>query len=197
MTPQKPLLVPYRIEWEAQAVEWMSILRARLGDTAARIEHIGSTAIPSMPSKDVIDLQLSVIDLESVASILDSSLGELGFQKSPFQADHVPTGSGDDPSKWSKFLWTRQDSTASNINLHVRKVGSPNERFSLLFRDWFRAHPDAIPAYGAIKESIAMIARDTGTYADVKDPVVDLVNVVAEEWAKDVQWKAWAKDLTK
>jgi len=42
-----------------------------------------------------------------------------------------------------------------------------------------------------------MIARDTGTYADVKDPVVDLVNVVAEEWAKDVQWKAWAKDLTK
>jgi len=189
MTVQNPVLVPYRIEWESQSAELISILRTQLGDAALRIEHIGSTAIPSMTSKDVIDLQVSVIDLESATRTFDGPLSALGFQQSPFQADHIPAGIDDDPANWRKRLWTRHDATAGSVNLHVRKAGSPNERLALLFRDWFRAHPAAIPAYGAIKQSIAAITYDTGAYADVKDPVVDLVNVVAESWADRVNWK--------
>ena len=189
MTLPKPLLVPYRVEWEAESAEMISILRETLGDAAVRINHVGSTAIPLMTSKDVIDLQVSVLDLESATLIFDGPLSALGFERSPFQVDHVPAGLDDDPVNWRKRLWTRRKATATSVNLHVRRVGSPNERLALLFRDWFRAHPSAVPAYGAIKESIAALANDRGTYADAKDPIVDLVIAVAEEWAWRVNWE--------
>ena len=97
MTSQKPLLVPYRVEWETGSAELISILRAKLGHAAVRIEHVGSTAIPSMTSKDVIDLQVSVLDLESATLTFDGPLSALGFEQSPFQADHVPAGLDNDP----------------------------------------------------------------------------------------------------
>jgi GrpB-like predicted nucleotidyltransferase (UPF0157 family) len=74
------------------------------------------------------------------------------------------------------------------VNLHVRLAGSPNERLALLFRDWFRAHPEAVPAYAEFKRSLAATAPDIATYSDVKDPVVDLVVTVAETWAAATGW---------
>jgi GrpB-like predicted nucleotidyltransferase (UPF0157 family) len=65
------------------------------------------------------------------------------------------------------------------VDLHVRKVGSPNEGLALLFRDWFRAHPEAIPAYGRCKRSLADTVDNVGSYVEVKDPIVDLVAIVA------------------
>jgi GrpB-like predicted nucleotidyltransferase (UPF0157 family) len=189
MKSQKPVLVPYRFEWETEAAQLISILHAQLGDSAARIEHIGSTAIPGMTSKDVIDLQVSVIDLESATLTFEGPLSARGFVQSPFRTDHVPAGLDDDPADWTKRLWTRRDAASSSVNLHVRKVGSPNERLALLFRDWFRSHPAATPAYGTIKESITAVTCDTNGYAEMKDPVVDLVFVAAEAWARSANWK--------
>ena len=74
------------------------------------------------------------------------------------------------------------------VNLHARLVGSPNERLALLFRDWLRAHPDAVPAYGAFNTTLAAVVRDVPTYVDVKDPVVDLVVAVARTWALATGW---------
>ncbi|MFD0511323.1 GrpB family protein [Streptomyces aureus] len=74
--------------------------------------------------------------------------------------------------------------------MHVRLAGSPNERLALLFRDWFRTHPEAITAYAHFKYALASRVADTGTYADVKDPVVDLVVAVAEPWAAETGWTA-------
>ena len=51
-----------------------------------------------------------------------------------------------------------------------------------------RAHPQAVIAYAAIKRSLAEAIPDLDTYAEVKDPIVDLVIVVAEEWARDTGW---------
>ena len=76
------------------------------------------------------------------------------------------------------------------MNLHVRLAGSPNERVALLFRDWLRAHPAAVPAYSAFKRSLAEAVPDLGAYADVKDPVVDLVIAAAEGWASETDWSA-------
>ena len=75
------------------------------------------------------------------------------------------------------------------MNLHVRLAGSPNERLALLFRDWFRAHPEAVPAYAAFQRSLAGAVPDDATYSDVKDPVVDLVITVAEAWATGTGWR--------
>ena len=69
-----------------------------------------------------------------------------------------------------------------------RLAGSPNERLALLFRDWFRAHTEAVPAYAAFKRSLASTAPDIATYSGVKDSVVDLVIGVAETWAAATGW---------
>ena len=67
----------------------------------------------------------------------------------------------------------------------MRLAGSPNERLALLFRDWFRAHPEAVPPCAAFKRSLGAAVPDIVTYSGVKDPVVDLVIAVAETWADD------------
>jgi GrpB-like predicted nucleotidyltransferase (UPF0157 family) len=188
MSSQKPVVVAYQRDWPERAVGLITQLKEVLGAVAHRIEHIGSTAIPGMAAKDVLDLQASVGDLDLAARAFDSSLAGLGFRRSPYDKDHVPAGQTDDPNQWEKRLWFRRDHPDGDVNLHVRIVGSPNERVALLFRDWFRAHPDAVPAYTAFKVTLAESTPDIDTYTDVKDPVVDLVIVVAEEWAASLDW---------
>ncbi len=117
-----------------------------------------------------------------------SRCAALGFTLRPFDRDHVPAGCGDDQGLWVKRFWSRRGSADGDVNLHVRRVGSPNERLALLFRDWFRAHPSAIPAYAAFKRSLAGAVPDVDVYSDVKDPVVDLVVTIAETWAKHTSW---------
>jgi dephospho-CoA kinase len=110
------------------------------------------------------------------------------------RSDHVPAGSGDDPARWTKRLWSRREyadpdaGPAPDANLHVRLAGSPNERLALLFRDWFRAHPEAIAAHARFKRELAQAVADIDVYSDVKDPVVDLVIAVAEPWAAGTGW---------
>ena len=154
-----------------------------------RIEHIGSTAIPGMAAKDVLDLQVSVTSLEDAADEFDQPLGSLGFRRTPYERDHVPAGWPDDGREWVKRLWARREHPGGDVNLHVRLVGSPNERLALLFRDWFRAHPEAVPAYAAFKRSLAAAVPDIATYSNVKDPIVDLIITMAGTWATATGWQ--------
>jgi len=74
------------------------------------------------------------------------------------------------------------------VNLHVRLVGSPNERLALLFRDWMRANPEAVPPYTAFKRALAAAAPDVDWYSELKDPVVDLIVEIAETWSRRTGW---------
>jgi dephospho-CoA kinase len=186
---ERPVIVDYTDDWPARAASLIATLRNQLGARAARIEHIGSTAIPGMAAKDVLDLQISVTSLEDTALEFDQPLGSLGFRRTPYEQDHVPAGRPDDGREWVKRLWARRDHPGGDVNLHVRLVGSPNERLALLFRDWFRTHPEATPAYATFKRSLAAAVPDIAAYTDIKDPVVDLVITVADTWAADTGWQ--------
>jgi GrpB-like predicted nucleotidyltransferase (UPF0157 family) len=178
----------YDARWPGRAAALITELRVALGPDALRIDHIGSTAIPGMDAKDVLDLQVSVTDLDLAAQRFDAPLARMGFERSVHARDHVPAGRVDDPVSWAKRFWSRRDHADGDVNLHVRVVGSPNERVALLFRDWMRAHPEALAPYGAFKRSLATQAPDSEWYSDVKDPVVDLVIAVAEPWASATGW---------
>lgn len=188
MTPNRPTVLPADPQWSRRAQALTDRLRVALGSAARRIEHIGSTAIPGMAAKDVLDMQVSVADF-SVAPMFDEALRPLGFVRAPFERDHVPAGREDDPARWQKRFWRRQDHPDGAVNLHVRLSGSPNERLALLFRDWFRANPGAVPAYARFKQVLAEHMPDTASYADVKDPVVDLIVWMAERWAAETSWR--------
>jgi GrpB-like predicted nucleotidyltransferase (UPF0157 family) len=183
-----PVLVPYNSDWPRRAEALIDLLRVKLAPTALRIDHIGSTAIPDMAAKDVLDVQVSVSDLDVSQAQFDGPLRALGFSPLPYGHDHVPVGSHDTIATWSKRLWCRRGGPHDDVNLHVRLVGSPNERFALLFRDWMRAHPEAVGPYSAIKRALAETVADVETYSNVKDPVVDLVIAMAEPWALATGW---------
>ena len=80
------------------------------------------------------------------------------------------------------------------MNLRVRVVGSPNERLALLFRDWMRAHPEAVPSYAAFKRALAAAAPDVDWYSELKDRVVDLIIEIAESWSRRSGWTTTLTD---
>ncbi|WP_328460590.1 GrpB family protein [Streptomyces sp. NBC_00448] len=190
--PEDVTLAPIVVEpdptWQARGLALADELRTVLGPSARYAEHIGSTAIPGMAAKPVFDLQVTVDDLRAAERAFDRPLADRGFQRSPYQHDHVPAGLDDDREHWTKRQWSRRGTAGEDVNLHVRLFGAPNERLALLFRDWFRAHPEAVPGYARFKSVLAGTVNDVGTYADVKDPVVDLVIAVAESWATANGW---------
>jgi dephospho-CoA kinase len=163
------------------------VLRQRLAPLAERVEHIGSTSIPGMAAKDILDMQISVAGLGQAERAFAGPLAGLGFEQLPYDRDHVPAGRPDDPARWAKRYWRRRGELG-DVNLHVRLAGSPNERLALLFRDWFRAHPDAIAGYAAFKSELSELTTDMDRYTDVKDPVVDVVIAAAEDWATATTW---------
>jgi dephospho-CoA kinase len=112
-----------------------------------------------------------VRSLAEATEAFDAPLAALGLTRAPCEADDVPAGRIDPPTRWAKRLWSRRTG-AERIDLHVRVAGSPNERLALLFRDWFRAHPAVAPIR-----------------TDARDPLLDLLIVTAEAWADRTGWQ--------
>ena len=182
-------VVPYDEAWPRRAAAELTALTTALGDLVLHAAHIGSTSIPQMAAKNILDLQLSVWDLEEAAAAFDGPLAELGYVRLPYERDHVPAGDDSDPGLWAKRFWRRRNHPGGDVNLHVRVVGSPNERLALLFCDYLRAHPPAVAAYARFKEVLAAHVGDLEPYTDIKDPVVDLVVTAASDWASAVGWQ--------
>jgi GrpB-like predicted nucleotidyltransferase (UPF0157 family) len=187
--PAAVRVVPYDEAWPLRAEAELRALSEALGDLVLDAAHIGSTSIPGMAAKDILDLQLSVWDLDEAAAAFDRPLAELGYVRRPFERDHVPAGDDTDPALWVKRYWNRRSHPSGDVNLHVRVVGSPNERLALLFRDYLRAHPASIAPYGQFKRLLAAAVGGLEPYTDIKDPVVDVVVAAAADWASQVEWQ--------
>jgi GrpB-like predicted nucleotidyltransferase (UPF0157 family) len=192
--PAGPLVrvVPYDEAWPRWAMAELAALSTALGDLVLDAAHIGSTSIPQMAAKNILDLQLSVWDLQEAAAAFDAPLAELGYVRLPYERDHVPAGDESDPGQWVKRFWRRRNHPGGDVNLHVRVVGSPNERLALLFRDYLRAHPLAVAAYSRFKQALAAEVVNLEPYTDIKDPVVDLVVAAASDWASAEGWRPHA-----
>jgi GrpB-like predicted nucleotidyltransferase (UPF0157 family) len=186
----KPVIVAYQPRWADEFAEIRGRLADSFGDLASHIEHIGSTSVPGLAAKDVIDVQVSVPSLDPNAPILEALAAAGMTDAVPDAWDHVPPGRVGEPDRWLKLLASppRGERPA---NVHVRVAGSPNERFALLFRDFMRANDDARDAWALFKLELARISRTVQDYVEVKDPATDVVMVVAERWAADTGWKPY------
>lgn len=183
-------IVPYRESWPAEFRQIASRLRTKLGDLALRIDHIGSTAVPGLSAKDVIDIQITVASLDQD---LIAALSSIGYtQPEGIRRDHRPPGATGADSDWEK-LYFNPPSGQRSTHVHVRIAGRPNQRYALLFRDYLRAHPAVAAAYAGLKRQLAHLT-DPDLYAEVKDPAVDLIYLAAEEWAASVGWQPGLSD---
>ena len=177
----------YNPKW---AVEFESIklsLQRILGDLALRIDHIGSTSVPGLGAKDIIDIQVTLKELDDQ---IKGCLISAGYRYwGTIAYDHVPQGENDNPKLWEKFFFNQPEGQRP-ANIHMRVDGHPNQTYPLLFRDYLRAHPNSAKSIELIKRELAKRhADDLDAYYDIKDPVYDLIWDAALEWSCYIGWK--------
>ncbi len=190
-TGSRPPRGPIRLaepnpEWAAQAQRLIARIGLACGGAVSRIDHIGSTAVPGFPAKDVIDLQLTVADLEAADRLRDP-LEQAGFPR----LEHITTDdgkAGTDIALWQKRIHTAAD-PGRPVNLHVRVDEWPGQVFALAFRDWLRAVPEAREEYLAVKRKAEAAAAGLSdpsaieAYLEVKTPWFDEVYPRVLAWA--------------
>lgn len=182
----RPVLVPADPTWPSQAVRVAARLRLVLGEVALRVDHIGSTSVPGLDAKDVLDLQVSVHSLAAVDALAEQ-LGDAGFPRHRYTQDN-PKAQHPDPADWAKRLHVHAD-PGRPANVHLRVAGSPGQRFALIFRDWLRAEPAVTAEYLAVKRAAQVGAREVLDYAEAKEPWFDAAYPRALSWAEVTGWE--------
>lgn len=160
--------------WPARFRDVRTRLIDALGDVALRVDHVGSTAVPDMAAKPIIDVQVSVQDIDDEPAFAPA-IESLGWRLRVREAGHrffrSPAGEPRD------------------VHVHVCAVGSERERHHLLFRDYLRAHPKTAQAYAALKRELAERYRnDRWGYTEGKTPFIEETTKLAEAWAKETSW---------
>ena len=94
------VIQPYDERWPVDFDHLAGLLGAALADVAVRVDHIGSTSVPGLAAKDVIDIQLTVRELQD--PLVDAGFAALGATPTEITTDHVPPGGSPDPTEWTK-----------------------------------------------------------------------------------------------
>lgn len=178
------------------AAEQLRRLRDALAgaEDAARFEfdHIGSTAVPGLRAKPVLDLQIRVPRLDrserfdAMLEVADYLPAQGSRPDSPGVHRDTPRGSGNVPDRvWDKRLFFRADPCWPSI-LHIRLAASPWGRHTVDFRNWLRAHPDQREDYQRVKLELAAAHAadpDYDDYTRAKTAYFDRVQPQFERWA--------------
>jgi GrpB-like predicted nucleotidyltransferase (UPF0157 family) len=185
-------IVDYRPTWPAEFSAIGNILRHHLASLALRIDHIGSTAVPGLAAKDIIDIQITAAALEAP---IEQAINRAGYKRlEHIVRDHVPPGASNNDQEWSKWFF-KSAADQRPVNIHVRLAGRANQRYPLLFRDYLRAHSSTAQAYAQVKTELSKRhANDMDAYYDIKDPVCDIIMSGAEAWARLIGWEPGPSD---
>ncbi len=179
-----PVLAAPDPTWPDQARRVIARITRVAGERAHRIDHIGSTAVPGLDAKDVLDVQVVVGDLATTSHIADEliAVGLVGQHGRWW--DNARDG-----SVWDKAMATNAD-PARAVNCHIRTASSPAWREALLLRDWLRAHPSGAIDYAQLKHRLAAQQwENIDAYAQAKTPFVHGALDRAEQWAGRIGWQ--------
>ncbi len=155
---------PLRFEAEAVAV------REALGPVGLRVDHVGSTSVPGLAAKPIVDLQVSVASLQPMDTYREP-LRSIGYE-------HFEWLNEDGVDDYPYFAKPPEPPRAFHI--HVAESGSYHERRHLAFRDWLRAHPEDAAAYERVKRNLATREwATTDEYANAKTAFIVTVTAKA------------------
>ncbi|WP_405062387.1 GrpB family protein [Kribbella sp. NBC_01505] len=152
------VLAEYDEAWAEQFAAMAGQLRDALGPAAREIEHIGSTAVPGLVAKPVIDIGACADDLEAVAG-RDAELHALGFT-------HEPAGPP------GRRTYTRVVDGVLTHNLHVFPAEAWAGLNQRILRDYLRETPAAVQEYGDLKRRLAAEGLSGFDYTIAKTEVV-------------------------
>ena len=167
--PPGPVLVAPDPGWSAAGERLVARVRRAAGDRALDVQHVGSTAVPGLAAKDVVDLQVVVADLATAHEVAaDLRAAGLVAPRGEWWDEPVAAPGG----RAAKAFAANADPDRA-VNCHVRPADSPSVRESLAFRDALRADPSAREAYAMLKKGLASRRwRSVVEYAEAKTPFI-------------------------
>jgi GrpB-like predicted nucleotidyltransferase (UPF0157 family) len=155
---QQVEVVPYDADWPRRFDAFAAGIRDALGDRALAVEHVGSTSVPGLAAKDIIDIDLTVVDPGDESSYvrpLESAGWVLTIRE---------------PSWHEHRCLTRREGARSN--LHVFGPDCPEVIRHRMFRDWLTAHDDDRELYEAAKRAAIPGGGDVTDYNSRKQDVI-------------------------
>ena len=164
MITKRVIVLPYDERWKKDFLAIKAELAAALGPLALRIEHVGSTSVPSLSAKPIIDIDVVIQDY-SVFEEVVSALGRIGYQH---EGDLGIAGR-------EAFKYDRKEHLRKH-HLYVCPEDSPELKRHIAFRDYLRTHPDAVREYSMIKEEGAKkYPNDIDGYIAYKSPFIERI----------------------
>jgi GrpB-like predicted nucleotidyltransferase (UPF0157 family) len=162
-------IVPYDAAWPALFHDEAALLgRALAPWVVGPIEHVGSTAVPGLAAKPVIDIMAGVRTLEDSRAAI-SAATDLGYCYSPYRSER-------------EHFFCKPSPAHRTHHLHLVPVGSPQWTRPLAFRDYLRTHADAAHEYQALKRRLAAThTLDREAYTEAKRAFIDRITDVALE----------------
>jgi GrpB-like predicted nucleotidyltransferase (UPF0157 family) len=155
-------------------------LRRSLGLLALRIDHIGSTSVPGLAAKPIIDIQVSVAALDPVAAY-GSAFEGAGFHWRE-----------ENPDRMKRYF---REISGPRTHVHVRAAGSWSEQFALLMRDYLRTHPEDAARYAVLKHELAsQLGHDRHAYTNAKGPFIWAMMQRVDNWAQETGWALGPSD---
>lgn len=154
-------LSPYDPEWEFEFEKEKALLLEHFGARIKAIEHIGSTAIPGIPAKPIIDMNIAVDSIDEIDDFI-AGLQQLGYE-------YIPERRYADRQFFPKGP---AECRTHHLNL-VELESETGWKNALRFRDYLRTHTDAREAYRILKETLAeQYANDREGYTEQKSAFV-------------------------
>jgi GrpB-like predicted nucleotidyltransferase (UPF0157 family) len=172
MVQRSVKVVPYHPEWvKCYEIEAQKISQI-FGDLLVAIHHIGSTSVPGLDAKPIIDILPEVYDIQAVDTLNEGMIG----------LSYIPKGEAGIPGR---RFFIKPSETERTHHVHVFQSGSAEAIRHLAFRDYLIAHPETAAAYADLKRQLAQqFPEDIYGYMDGKDAGIKAVEQEAVEWLK-------------
>ncbi|MBR2993093.1 MAG: GrpB family protein [Clostridiales bacterium] len=158
------VVLPYDEAWKKDFEEIKAELMAVLGGLVLSVEHVGSTSVPGLAAKPIIDIDVVIEDTDCFEKV-KTALETIGYQH---EGDlGIP---GREAFKYDGKEHLRKH------HLYVCAKDSDELKRHLSFRDYLRTHPDAVKEYGRIKEEGARLyPNDIDSYIEYKAPFIETI----------------------
>ena len=161
-------------KWAEEFAIEATALHLVFGDVALLIEHVGSTAVPGLAGKPVIDILVLVHDVAAVDDF-NQKMEQVGYRA---MGEYVKPGSR---------LFVKEKGNVRLCNVHIFSEDHPHVREMIDLRDYLRTHPDEAKRYSQLKQSLyEKNPEDYGAYRKGKDEyVTELLHRMTTQRYKD------------
>ncbi|MGB6976685.1 MAG: GrpB family protein [Gammaproteobacteria bacterium] len=166
-------LSPYDPQWPALFEKEKELLLKSVGEYIVGIEHIGSTAIPKICAKPVIDIMMGVKQLDSVDREIIKRVESIGHEYIKKYEETMP---------FRRFFQKDNSEGLRTHRIHLVEITNAFWQRHLLFRDYLRTHSDDAKRYERLKIDLAKKFTDTNQYANAKTDFCNQIYIKARAW---------------